>query len=169
MESLKAFCCCLVSFGNLFMLWSDIRMAKLAKNFHWRKYFLQRCYASAKRNIFRYHCYGFVIRKCFNNNFTDDCGSFNFRFSSQNFNFFQLKILTQNECKNLWEPFKDNCSSQETDLTTAYTYACVVFALVGVPVGAIFDKFGTMATRLIGASLFLFGNILVLSAQNNHR
>ena len=83
--------------------------------------------------------------------------------------FCQLKILTQNECKNLWEPFKDNCSSQETDLTTAYTYACVVFALVGVPVGAIFDKFGTMATRLIGASLFLFGNILVLSSQNNHR
>ena len=62
-----------------------------------------------------------------------------------------------------------NCSCQETDLTTAYTYACVVFALVGVPVGAIFDKFGTMTTRLIGASLFLFGNILVLSAQNNHR
>jgi len=61
-----------------------------------------------------------------------------------------------------------NCSCQETDLTTAYTYACVVFALVGVPVGAIFDKFGTMTTRLIGASLFLFGNILVLSAQNNH-
>ena len=61
LENLKAFCSCLVSFGNLFMLWSDIWMAKLAKNLYRRTYFLQRCYASAKRNIFRYHCYGFVI------------------------------------------------------------------------------------------------------------
>jgi len=62
----------------------------------------------------------------------------------------------------------DSCSSQETDLTNAYTYACVVFALVGVPVGAIFDKFGTTTTRMIGALLFLCGNISVLSAKNNH-
>lgn len=61
-----------------------------------------------------------------------------------------------------------NCSCQETKLTDAYTYACVVFALLGVPIGTMFDKFGTMTTRLIGASLFLFGNILLLSVQNNH-
>ena len=50
-----------------------------------------------------------------------------------------------------------------------YSYACIVFALVGVPVGIIFDKFGTMATRLIGATLFLIGNVLVLSAVENNR
>lgn len=82
-----------------------------------------------------------------------------------------FRIKTRKQLQKSAKTIKDcsNCSCQETDLTNAYTYACVVFALVGVPVGAIFDKFGTMTTRLIGASLFLFGNILVLSAQNHHR
>lgn len=57
-----------------------------------------------------------------------------------------------------------SCPCQEQNLTAAYGFACVVFALVGVPVGAIFDRFGTMVTRLCGVSLFLCGNILVLQA-----
>jgi len=59
----------------------------------------------------------------------------------------------------------EGCALSENALFKTYTTAATLFSVFGLFVGIIYDKWGTMVTRLIGLVLFVLGNVFILMSH----
>ncbi|CAL8329775.1 unnamed protein product [Lota lota] len=54
-----------------------------------------------------------------------------------------------------------DCSGQDENFSLVFTIASFLIAFLSLPNGYLFDRFGTMATRLLGISLYTTGTLLL--------
>ncbi|XP_075569403.1 equilibrative nucleobase transporter 1-like [Pelecanus crispus] len=54
-----------------------------------------------------------------------------------------------------------DCSRQDEQFSLVFTIGCFVYSFVTVPMGFIFDRFGTTVARLIAISLYTGGTLLI--------
>ncbi|XP_031415741.1 solute carrier family 43 member 3a isoform X2 [Clupea harengus] len=72
-------------------------------------------------------------------------------------------------CVNVTEPnstlLNTDCSGQDEQFSLVFTIASFLNNFLTLPNGFIFDRFGTLATRLVGISLYTTGTLLVAASS----
>lgn len=77
-----------------------------------------------------------------------------------------LNITTAATVSNSSSDDTEGCELSANILFKTYTTAATLFSVFGLFVGIIYDKWGTMVTRLIGLVMFVLGNVFILMSHS---